>query len=253
MATSQSRCGNRLLAALPEDEYARLYPYLSAQPLNKGHIIQRREQPLRVVFFPDDALIWLVNPTEDGSNAQVAMVASEGLVGVEAVFGSRLAMSDAVVHMTGANAGVALSVDVFRRELERRGALYTLAQQYAGALVQSLAQWVACSALHSAEQRCCRWLLEVEARIGRPELAVTHELLSDLLGLRRSTVTLIVGRLQELGIVSTNRGVIRIHDQRALEEHSCGCHKLVTTLFEEPPSSDEPSATAEHHSLVRGA
>jgi len=250
MPTSQSRCGNHLLAALPEDEYARLYPYLSAQPLNKGHIIQRREQPLRVVFFPDDALVWLVNPTEDGSNAQVAMVASEGLVGVEAVFGSRLAMSDAVVHMTGANAGVALSVDVFRRELERRGALYTLAQQYAGALVQSLTQWVACSALHSAEQRCCRWLLEVEARIGRPELSVTHELLSDLLGLRRSTVTLIVGRLQELGIVSTNRGVIRIHDQQALEEHSCECHKLVTTLFEEQTSSDERSVTAEHHPLV---
>jgi hypothetical protein len=87
-------------------------------------------------LFPDQSLIWLLNPTEDGANAQVAVVGAEGLVGIEAVLGSRVAMCDAVVHIPGGTAGVAMSVDAFRCELDRRGALYDLAQQYAANLVR---------------------------------------------------------------------------------------------------------------------
>jgi CRP-like cAMP-binding protein len=204
-------------------------------------VLHRRDQATRLVFFPTQSLTWLINPTEDGTNAQVAMVGPEGLVGVEAVFGSRVAMSDAVVNVVGKDAGVAMSVEAFQREFERRGALYKLARQYAGTLVELLTRWAGCNAWHSAEGRSCRWLLEASIRLGRPEVYVTHELLSDLLGLRRSTVTLILGRLHDSGIVSTTRGVIRINDPAALEERSCGCHRLVMQFIDQlpPPQQQE--------------
>jgi CRP-like cAMP-binding protein len=238
MAMASPRPRNRLLAALPEGDFQRLSHHLAPQPVANGHVLHRRDQAIRSVFFPTQSLTWLINPTEDGTNAQVAMVGPEGIVGVEAVFGSRVAMSDAVVNV------VAMSVEAFNKEFERQGALYTLARQYAGTLVELLTRWAGCNAWHSAEGRCCRWLLEASIRMRRPEVYVTHELLSDLLGLRRSTVTLILGRLDESGIVSTTRGVIRINDQAALEERSCGCHRLVMQFIDRFPPP-QPQAVAE--------
>jgi CRP-like cAMP-binding protein len=244
MALPSARPRNRLLAALPDEDFERISLHLAPQPLANGHILQRRDQAMRLVFFPDQSLTWLVNSTEDGTNAQVAMVGPEGMVGFEAAFGSRVAMADAIVNVVGKNAGYAMSIEAFYREFDRRGALYNVARRYAGSVVELLTRWAGCNAWHSAEGRCCRWLLESAIRLGRPEVSVTHELLSDLLGLRRSTVTLILGRLQESGTVSTTRGLIHIDDQAALEERSCGCHKLVVQLFGEWPTS-HPQATRE--------
>jgi CRP-like cAMP-binding protein len=232
---------NRLLAALPDEDFQRISYLLAPQPVSNGYVLHRRDQAIRMVFFPSQSLTWLVNPTEDGTNAQVAMVGPEGIVGVEVVFGSRVAMADAVVNAVGKDTGYAMSVEAFHRELDRRGALYHLARQYAGAVVELLTRWAGCNAWHSAEGRCCRWLLEAAIRLGRPEVYVTHELLSDLLGLRRSTVTLILGRLQETGVVSTTRGVVRIEDQAALDERSCGCHRLVARLFDLPSLELRPN------------
>jgi CRP-like cAMP-binding protein len=247
MATPSPRPRNRLLAALPDEDFQRISYHLAPQPVSNGYVFHRRDQPIRAVFFPTQSLTWLINPTEDGTNAQVAMVGPEGLVGVEAVFGSRLAMSDAVVNVVGKDTGHAMSIDAFYREFERRGAFYNLTRQYGGVLVELLTRWAGCNAWHSAEGRCCRWLLEAAIRMGRPDVYVTHELLSDLLGLRRSTVTLILGRLQESGAISASRGVVRVDDQAALEERSCGCHRLVARLFERPPSPEpQPVGESQH-------
>jgi CRP-like cAMP-binding protein len=137
-----------------------------------------------------------------------------------------------------------MSVEAFHRELERHGAMYNLARQYAGSLVELLTRWAGCNAWHSAEGRCCRWLLEASIRLGRREVYVTHELLSDLLGLRRSTVTLILGRLQESAVVSATRGVVRVNDQAALEERSCGCHRLIMRIMGDVPSPQPQSVEA---------
>jgi CRP-like cAMP-binding protein len=238
MHTAEQRPGNRLLGALPEEDYQRLAPHLSTQPLPRGYVLQQRDQPVRLVYFPDQSLAWLTNPTEDGSNTQVAMIGSEGMVGIEAALGSQVALCDAVVHTSGDDRGVAIAADAFRRELDRHGPLFSITQRYAGMFIALLTRWAACNASHSAEGRCCRWLLEAAFRMGRPELSVTHELLSDLLGLRRSTVTQILGRLQESGIVSAQRGFVRIEDRTRLDERSCGCDKLVRELVEGRSSSE---------------
>jgi CRP-like cAMP-binding protein len=237
------RRGNRLLAALPEHDFEKLSTHLIQQSVPRGHILQRRDQPLRVVYFPDESLCWLTNATEDGSTAQVAMVGQEGIVGVEAVFGSRIAMTDAFVHVSCENVGRSLSMDIFRREFERQGAFYSLIHQYAASLMGFLSRSAMCNAWHTAEERCCRWLLEAAIRVGQPELCVTHEVISDLLGLRRSTVTLILGRLSDAGVISTGRGVIHIENREALEARSCNCYKLVTTVFKRLPATHAQFAT----------
>lgn len=237
----ETKPGNFFLAALPEDDYQRLFPHLTEQPLARGHVLQRRDQALRLLFFPNQSLCWLTNPTEDGSNAQAAMVGREGFVGVEAVLGSSVAMCDAIVHGAGDHIGHTLSIDVFRREFDRRGALYELARQYAGTVIEGLTRWAACNAWHSAEERCCRWLLEAELRLGQPELSVTHELLSDLLGLRRSTVTQILRRLHAGGIISTHRGLVQLTNHEQLEQRSCACYKPVRTLLDRSGQSELPS------------
>jgi CRP-like cAMP-binding protein len=233
MHRGQDRSGNRLLRALPEEDYKRLAPHLTPQPFPRGYLLEQRDQAVRFVYFPDRSLAWLTSPTEDGNNTQVGMVGREGMVGVEVALGSRIALCDAMLHATGDQDGVALGVDEFKRELDRYGALYSITHHYAGAFVSLLTRWAACNASHSAEARCCRWLLEAAYRAGRPELAVTHELLSDLLGLRRSTVTHILGRLQDAGILTAKRGAVRIDDQKHLERRSCGCEKPVRALLDE--------------------
>jgi CRP-like cAMP-binding protein len=238
MHRRQDRAGNRLLGALPEEDYRRLAPHLTSQPFPKGYVLQQRDQPVRLVYFPDRSLAWLTSPTEDGNNTQVAMVGREGMVGIEVALGSQVALCDAVVHTSADQHGVAIGVDEFRRELERNGSLARIARHYAGAFVSLLTRWAACNASHSAEQRCCRWLLEAASRVNGPELAVTHELLSDLLGLRRSTVTQILGRLQEAGILTAQRGFVRITEQKQLEQRSCGCEKPVKELLNESAFSE---------------
>ncbi len=245
MPIKHTRHGNHLLAALPDEDFDRLAPHLTEQPFPKGYILQQRDEPLHLVYFPDSSLSGLICPTEDGSNTQVAMVGREGMVGVEAMFGSRVAMCDAVIHSTDEHLGHVMTIDAFHREMNRHGALYSVARQYTGALMVSLARWVACNASHSAEQRCCRWLLEATFRMGRYEVAVTHELLSDLLGLRRSTVTQILRRLHDHGIISTHRGLVRIDDQGELEQRSCECHRVSRELFSHDHASSEIGAGEE--------
>jgi CRP-like cAMP-binding protein len=239
---THQRPRNHLLAALPIEDYSRLAPHLTVQLFPRGYVLHQRDEPLRLAYFPDESLSWLISPTEDGSHTQVAMIGREGMIGIEAVFGSSVAMCDAVVQTMGERTGYAMSLDVFHREMDRRGAFYSIARRYANALVVSLIRCVACNASHSAEERCCRWLLEAAFRLDRPEVPVTHELLSDLLGLRRSTVTLILRRLHDHGVISAQRGLVRIADQEALEQKSCECHKLVRELFDPKSSSQMVSA-----------
>jgi CRP-like cAMP-binding protein len=177
----------------------------------------------------------------EGTSAEIAVAGSEGFIGVEAALGLQVAMCDAVVQVAGDGVGHSMSVDAFRAELERRGALHEIVGKYAQAFVGFVMQSAACNGIHSVEARCCRWLLNAQDRLGRDEFPVTHGLLAAMLGVRRPTVTLIMTNLTQLGIISTSRGAIRITGRDALETRSCGCYRAVKTLFDEllPSPVDE--------------
>jgi CRP-like cAMP-binding protein len=159
------------------------------------------------------------------------MVGSEGMVGIGAVFGEPFASGDVVVQMPG-NGAYSMTIEVFDREMARRGAFYDVVTRYAQVFVAMLIQSVACNGLHMAEERACRWLLMVSDRVGRDELNVTHELLSTLLGVRRPTVTLVLAQLVKAGMIFQVRGGMRIVDRPLLEAASCECYGAVKRMFD---------------------
>jgi CRP-like cAMP-binding protein len=232
MLNAQSRPLNHLLAALPLEDYRRISRDLSFGERKVRHNLQRRGEPLRDIYFPSRSLCSLSMTMADGAAAEIAMVGSEGLIGVEAGLGLTLATCDATVQIAGDGVGHTMTVDAFRRELDQGGALYSIVKKYTRALVGFVEQSVACNGLHAADARCCRWLLSAQDRLASEELPLTHELLSSMLGVRRPTVTLIIADLIRLGIISTSRGVIRITVRAELEARSCECYKTVKILFD---------------------
>lgn len=228
-----TRTTNRLLAALPDGEYERISADLVSEPLKPRRMLQQRDEPLHVVYFPDrGSLCSLVMPMPDGATAEIALVGSEGLIGVEAALGLRQAMCDATVHVPTSNGAHAMSVDAFRRELDRHGEFYARVTAYVQVLMGVLTQSIACNGLHSAEARCCRWLLHAQDRLETATIPLTHDQLAAMLGVRRPTVSIVVEGLVQNGVVSTERGLVRIDDRDALALRSCECYTTVQKSFD---------------------
>jgi CRP-like cAMP-binding protein len=222
---------NRLLAALPAADLQRLLPDLVYRPLKLRQVLHKNGDRLWDVYFPDRSVCSLVSHMDDGSSVEVAMVGSEGMVGIGAVLGEACAVGDAVVQTPG-NGAYSMSIEVFDREMARQGAFYDGVTRYAQMFVAMLIQSVACNGLHTAEERACRWLLMVSDRVGRDHLTVTHELLSTLLGVRRPTVTLVLAQLVKAGMISQVRGGMRIVDRQLLEAASCECYGSMKRILD---------------------
>jgi CRP-like cAMP-binding protein len=222
---------NRLLGALPPDEYQRLAGHLEYRPLKVRQVLHKHGERFHEVFFPLRGVCSITNTVEDGGMVEVVAVGKEGFVGVPALFGDPVSTGEAFVQVQGDGAHV-LSVDIFKREVERRGPFYDLVTRYSQAFIGLIMQSVACNGLHSAEERCCRWLLMTRDRVGQDSFSLTHEYLAMMLGVRRPTVTLVMTDLVRAGIISHVRGQIRIVDVHGLEGASCECYKTVTALFD---------------------
>ena len=229
LTTAQQWSVNRWLASLPWDDYERLSPELAWQPLKARQVLHKHGEPVAEVYFPGRSVCSITNVMEDGRMVEVATVGREGLVGIEAVFGASSASGEAFVQIPAEPAGV-MSLETFHREMERRGAFHDRVTKYSQAFVSLLMQSAACNALHSAEQRCCRWLLMTHDRIEQDEFPLTHEFLAGMLGVRRPTVTLVMAELARTGIVSHVRGHVRIVDRKALEAASCECYRRLRSV-----------------------
>jgi CRP-like cAMP-binding protein len=220
---------NKLLAALPVEDYQRLAPSLRTVALPLRLVLQKQDEPIRDVCFPDGGVCSLVKKLEDGQVAEVAAIGAEGAIGASVFFGDPVAAYDVLVQVPGPSARV-LSVDVFNREMERRGAFYNRVVRYHQALTNQVIQTTACNSLHTADQRCCRWLLMTRDKAGSNEWRVTHELLAMMLGVRRPTVTLIVNVLQRVGLIQLRKGWITIVDGPGLEARTCECYRTVRAI-----------------------
>jgi CRP-like cAMP-binding protein len=222
--------GNKLLAALPPEDYRRLQPKLGVVPLKFRQVLQAAGEPPRAVYFPADGVCSIVTTMADGRMIEVATVGNEGMVGIGTLFGADHAAGEAIVQIPGAYAHV-ISIDVFASEMERRGSFYTIISRYAYAMLASLMQSAACNGLHSADRRCARWLLQSHDRIGRDTFALTQDFLSVMLGVRRATVTVIINELQRAGLIRFQRGIVTILDRQGLEAMSCECYRVIKEQF----------------------
>jgi CRP-like cAMP-binding protein len=221
---------NKLLASLPAEDFERLEPHLRIVPMKMRQRFHRQDEPIQDVYFPGGGACSLVKTLQDGQAAEVATIGGEGAIGASVFFGERIAECDVLVQVPGP-AAYALSADIFNKEMDRRGAFFNRVIRYNQALMSQIMQTTVCNGLHSAEQRCCRWLLMTHDRAGKDEFSLTHEFLAAMLGVRRPTVTLVAASLQEAGLIRYRRGSVTIVDRARLEAASCECYQTVQSTW----------------------
>jgi CRP-like cAMP-binding protein len=227
--TPPQRTGNRLLDCVPDYELAGLRRTWETISLSQAEELYREEGPLAHVFFPLSGIYATVVALEDGRRIEASTVGNEGIIGIAAVLGLNVSPKTATTPVPGDC--LRLSVNALRSALKPDSKLDRVLHRYAAYALRTAYQTVACNVAHSAQQRMCRWLLTSQDRVGDRQLRMTHEFLAQLLGVRRQTVTVIVGALQAAGCIRSRRGVVRIMDRRGLETFCCECYRVTRSLY----------------------
>jgi CRP-like cAMP-binding protein len=235
-AEPSERNPNRLLAALPVDEYARVQRALETVTTRLKQILHKPGEPVGHVYFPGAGFCSVLTVLEDGRMVEVATIGREGAVGMSAILDGAPSPSAAMVQAEMAVC-YRMTADDFRGEMDRRGAFYNLLTQFAQALVGFIMQSTACNAVHSVEQRLARWLLMARDRVENNGFPLTQEFAAMMLGASRPTVTVVAGTLQKAGLITYHRGQITILDGAGLEEASCECYRTATDLLNRVISS----------------
>ena len=221
---------NRLLAALPGDEYERLLPSLQQVSFSLGEVVYEFGGRLDYVFFPTTAIVSLLYTMENGATAEMGLTGNDGVVGIALFMGGGTMPNRAVVQSAGT--AVRMKAKVLEDEFARGGKFQQMLLRYTQALITQISQTAVCNRLHSVEQQLCRWLLLSHDRVQGDELIMTQELIADMLGVRREGVTVAAGRLQDAGAISYVRGHIQILDRQKLEETVCECYRVVRDEFD---------------------
>ena len=221
---------NQLLAALPKPEWLRWQPQLEAMDLPLGLVLHESGRPMSHVYFPTSAIISLLYVMEDGASAEIAVVGSEGVVGISLFMGGETTPSRAVVQSAGT--GWRLSSRVIKDEFSRSGPVMHLLLRYTQALITQMAQTAVCNRHHTLDQQLCRWLLLSLDRLSGNELVMTQELIANMLGVRREGVTEAALKLQAAGLIRYARGHITVVDRPGLEARTCECYGVVKKEYD---------------------
>jgi CRP-like cAMP-binding protein len=217
---------NRLLDALSTGESRRLRRALSPVFLDNETVLFEPGEPIAFVEFPRNCVVSLVTPLQEGTSVEVASVGNEGIVGVPLRSGGSLGFR-AIASVAGWVDRMDAATFIDEVNADRR--LQELVNDYVGAFFGEIAQAAACNRLHSNEERLSRWLLMTQDRVGTDEFAITHELLGQILGSRRATVSLSAESLRAAGLISYYRGRVTIIDRDGLEAVACECYRAITS------------------------
>jgi CRP-like cAMP-binding protein len=220
---------NHLLAALPPEEWKRWLPQLEAVTMPLGEVLYESGGVLTHVYFPTTAIVSLLYVLENGSSAEIAVVGNEGIVGISLFMGGESTPSRAVVQSAGS--GFRLKSQTMKDEFLRPPVLHLLLR-YTQALITQMAQTAVCNRHHSLDQQLCRWLLLSLDRLRGNELAMTQELISNMLGVRREGVTESALKLQKSGLIRYVRGHITVLDRPGIEKRSCECYAVVKREYD---------------------
>jgi CRP-like cAMP-binding protein len=196
--------GNRLLGALPAEEFERLRPHLETVTLEIKDYLYEPGGPIEYVHFPIDCVASTMATMEDGRMVEVGTIGKEGMDGLPVFLGARTAPLASFCQVPGDAAR--MTAEAFRSEVGPDDRLHDLLRRFTEATLVFAAQSSACNRLHSIEQRCGRWMLHTHDRVGNDEFYLTHELLSQMLGVRRASVSEVAGAFQREGLISYSRG-----------------------------------------------
>jgi CRP-like cAMP-binding protein len=221
---------NFLLAALPDPEWRRWQSLLEQVEMPLGQVLYESGATLTHVYFPTTSIVSLLYVMENGASAEIAVVGNEGVVGVSLFMGGESTPSRAVVQSAGL--GFRLKAQLMKDEFNRAGPVLHLLLRYTQALITQMAQTAVCNRHHSLDQQLCRWLLLSLDRVRANELAMTQELIANMLGVRREGVTEAALKLQHAGLISYARGHISVLDRPGLEKRTCECYAVVKKEYE---------------------
>lgn len=216
---------NRILAALPRMEHARLYPLLEMIRLPQGRIIYAAGDAIKYAYFLKSGMASLLSITENGAVVEVGMVGNEGLIGLPAILRINSTPYQIVVQLPATAARI--RADILRVEFDRGGQLQDMLLRYMHTVLAQISQSAACNRYHSMKARLCRWLLVSRDRVQTDTLDLTQEFLSQMIGAPRTRVTTVASALQKGGLINYSRGKIQILDRRGLESSSCECYRIV--------------------------
>ena len=240
MLNSASAPANRVLAALPLSDLQLLDPYLELVEFRQGAHIHRNGHALAHVVFPHSCLISINAMMENGSEIESAMVGSEGIVGAYGGYGIDHAVTDSKVKIAGT--ATQIPVADFRQALVQSETLAAMVARCEALLTAQMHQSAACNAVHDVEARMCRWLLEIDDRSSGSSFPMTQDMLAKMLGVRRTTVTLVAKRLQQVGALRWRRGRVYVLQRDLIDDRSCDCYERVR-LCADRLAGKTPSAT----------
>jgi CRP-like cAMP-binding protein len=221
----QVEIGNRILAALPPEQFARLVPQLSTVHLERDEVVYITGDQIRYVYFPINGLMSLLSTTETGSTVEVAMVGNEGIIGLPVILKNKLIPYEVTVQ-TQAEA-YRIRAEDLQQEFDKGEALHELILRYLNVLIAEISQSALCHRFHTVEEALGRWLLMAQDRLNTESLHLTQEIISHALGVPRTGVTMAAGALQRAGLIRYSRGKIMILDREGLAQNSCECFRIV--------------------------
>jgi CRP-like cAMP-binding protein len=229
---------NQLLGSLDPSTLRRIRPHLEPVPLPLETVVCEAGGTLRHAYFPEGCVLSLLTVLESGAAIETANIGREGAFGLFAAMYSRVSFNRCIVQLTGHM--VRCPIEILQQEFKRSEYVRDLFVSYSETLLSQVQQTVACNALHTTEERVCRWLLMMHDRSEGELLTYTHEFLADILGVNRKSITLAAQVIQAAGLINYRRGKMQVLDRPGLERASCECYAVVKSRFEaflSPPAT----------------
>jgi CRP-like cAMP-binding protein len=229
---------NQLLGALEAASRKRIDPHLEPIELKLGALVCDAGGFLKHAYFPQGSVLSLLTVLENGSAIETANIGREGAFGLFAAMYSRVSFNRCIVQLEGRM--VRCPIELLQSEFKTSEHVRDLFVSYSETLLSQVQQTVACNAMHTTEERMCRWLLMMHDRAGGESLTYTHEFLAHILGVNRKSVTLAAQSMQAAGLITYRRGTIQVLDRQGLEKASCECYAIVRERFDaflNPPAT----------------
>lgn len=221
---------NKLLASIPRKELEPLSPHLREVELPYMKVLTEIDEKIEDAYFVTNGVVSMVNEPDHGDIVEFATVGNEGMVGFPILLGTSSMPSRVLVQVAGSALHIRAS-DLLAC-LRETPTLHRLLMRYVMAVLNQIAQSTSCNRLHQVQERCARWLLHTHDRVEGDSFALTHEFLSQMLGVHRPTVTIAARMLQQAGLIRYTRGKIEIIDRPGLEAASCNCYRLIVDQYE---------------------
>jgi CRP-like cAMP-binding protein len=228
MTTETARM-NHLLASLKDGDLGRIAAKLDLVPFDLGQVLYEADEKMDHVYFPTTSIVSMLYIMETGATAEIGVVGNDGVIGVSLFLGGETTSSRAIVQ--GAGEALRMSEKDVKAEFKMGGRFQELLLRYTQALLTQISQTAVCNRLHAIEQQLCRWLLLSHDRLQSDELVMTHDLISNMLGVRREGITLAAKKLAAQNLITNHRGTVTVIDRQGLEDAACECYAIVNSEY----------------------